>query len=46
VLDAQQAYLRDSEALNQAKRAHSLAAVALYRSLGGGWDAVPALAAN
>jgi len=46
VLDAQQAYLRDSEALNQAKRAHALAAVALYRSLGGGWDAAPALAAN
>jgi NodT family efflux transporter outer membrane factor (OMF) lipoprotein len=46
VLDAQQAYLRDSEALNEAKRAHALAAVALYRSLGGGWDAAPALAAN
>jgi NodT family efflux transporter outer membrane factor (OMF) lipoprotein len=46
VLDAQQAYLRDSESLNEAKRAHALAAVALYRSLGGGWDAAPALAAN
>jgi NodT family efflux transporter outer membrane factor (OMF) lipoprotein len=46
VLAAQEAYLRDSEALNQAKREHALAAVALYRSLGGGWDAQPALAAN
>jgi NodT family efflux transporter outer membrane factor (OMF) lipoprotein len=41
VLAAQEAYLRDSESLNQAKREHALAAVALYRSLGGGWD-VPA----
>jgi NodT family efflux transporter outer membrane factor (OMF) lipoprotein len=39
VLAAQEAYLRDDEALNQAKRAHAQAAVALYRSLGGGWDA-------
>lgn len=39
VLAAQEAYLRDSESLNQAKREHALAAVALYRSLGGGWDA-------
>jgi outer membrane protein TolC len=35
--------------LNQAKREHALSAVALYRSLGGGWD-VPetatALSAN
>jgi NodT family efflux transporter outer membrane factor (OMF) lipoprotein len=46
VLAAQEAYLLDSEALNQAKRAHALATVALYRSLGGGWDAAPALAAN
>ncbi|HVE10206.1 MAG TPA: efflux transporter outer membrane subunit [Paraburkholderia sp.] len=38
VLDAQQAYLVDSEALNQAKRAHAQSAVALYRSLGGGWS--------
>ncbi|PQV54336.1 efflux transporter outer membrane subunit [Paraburkholderia sp. BL21I4N1] len=38
VLDAQEAYLRDDESLNQAKREHALAAVALYRSLGGGWD--------
>ncbi|MFL9918664.1 efflux transporter outer membrane subunit [Paraburkholderia fungorum] len=38
VLDAQEAYLRDAESLNQAKREHALAAVALYRSLGGGWD--------
>ncbi|MGF6770046.1 NodT family efflux transporter outer membrane factor (OMF) lipoprotein [Paraburkholderia sp. GAS199] len=38
VLDAQEAYLRDSESLNQARREHALAAVALYRSLGGGWD--------
>jgi NodT family efflux transporter outer membrane factor (OMF) lipoprotein len=38
VLDAQQAYLRDQDALNQAKREHALAAVALYRSLGGGWS--------
>jgi NodT family efflux transporter outer membrane factor (OMF) lipoprotein len=46
VLAAQEAYLRDSEALNQAKRQHALAAVALYRSLGGGWDAPAAVAAN
>jgi NodT family efflux transporter outer membrane factor (OMF) lipoprotein len=39
VLAAQEAYLRDSESLNQAKREHALSAVALYRSLGGGWDA-------
>ncbi|MPW17661.1 efflux transporter outer membrane subunit [Paraburkholderia sp. CNPSo 3157] len=39
VLDAQEAYLRDAESLNQAKREHAQAAVALYRSLGGGWDA-------
>jgi NodT family efflux transporter outer membrane factor (OMF) lipoprotein len=38
VLDAQQAYLRDADALNQSKREHALAAVALYRSLGGGWS--------
>jgi NodT family efflux transporter outer membrane factor (OMF) lipoprotein len=41
VLAAQEAYLRDSESLNQAKREHALAAVGLYRALGGGWD-VPA----
>lgn len=38
VLDAQEAYLRDQDALNQATREHALAAVALYRSLGGGWS--------
>jgi NodT family efflux transporter outer membrane factor (OMF) lipoprotein len=38
VLAAQEAYLQDAESLNQAKREHALAAVALYRSLGGGWD--------
>ncbi|WP_345815974.1 efflux transporter outer membrane subunit [Paraburkholderia sp. PREW-6R] len=38
VLAAQEAYLLDSESLNQARREHALAAVALYRSLGGGWD--------
>ena len=38
VLAAQEAYLEDSDALNQAKREHALAAVALYRSLGGGWS--------
>ncbi|MFM0723960.1 efflux transporter outer membrane subunit [Paraburkholderia strydomiana] len=38
VLAAQEAYLRDAESLNQAKREHALSAVALYRSLGGGWD--------
>jgi outer membrane protein TolC len=35
--------------LNQAKREHALSAVALYRSLGGGWDvpdAVTAVSAN
>ncbi|TDN62466.1 efflux transporter outer membrane subunit [Paraburkholderia sp. BL10I2N1] len=39
VLAAQEAYLQDAESLNQAKRERALAAVALYRSLGGGWDA-------
>lgn len=38
VLAAQEAYLHDSEALNQARREHALAAIALYRSLGGGWE--------
>ncbi|WP_175105705.1 efflux transporter outer membrane subunit [Pararobbsia alpina] len=38
VLEAQQSYLRDQDALNQAKREHALAAIALYRSLGGGWS--------
>ncbi|WP_244849479.1 efflux transporter outer membrane subunit [Caballeronia sp. SL2Y3] len=38
VLDAQQAYLRDADALNQSRREHALAAVAMYRSLGGGWS--------
>jgi NodT family efflux transporter outer membrane factor (OMF) lipoprotein len=38
VLAAQEAYLKDSDALNQARREHALAAVALYRSLGGGWS--------
>ncbi len=49
VLAAQEAYLRDADSLNQAKREHALAAVALYRSLGGGWDApqtVTAASAN
>ncbi|SDR38052.1 efflux transporter, outer membrane factor (OMF) lipoprotein, NodT family [Paraburkholderia fungorum] len=44
VLAAQEAFLRDSESLNQAKREHALAAVALYRSLGGGWDAAETVA--
>jgi NodT family efflux transporter outer membrane factor (OMF) lipoprotein len=38
VLTAQQSYLADAELLNQAQREHALAAVALYRSLGGGWS--------
>lgn len=38
VLAAQDAYLKDSDALNQARREHALAAVAMYRSLGGGWN--------
>ncbi|HEF5874089.1 TPA: efflux transporter outer membrane subunit [Burkholderia cenocepacia] len=38
VLSAQEVYLRDSDSLNQVKREHALAAVALYRSLGGGWS--------
>lgn len=38
VLDAQASYLRAADLLNQAKREHALAAVALYRSLGGGWS--------
>jgi NodT family efflux transporter outer membrane factor (OMF) lipoprotein len=49
VLAAQETYLRDSDALNQAQREHALSAVALYRSLGGGWsqnDAGTALAAK
>ncbi|MGF6904723.1 efflux transporter outer membrane subunit [Paraburkholderia sp. GAS348] len=37
VLDAQQSYLVDDDSLNQARRARALAAVALYRALGGGW---------
>ncbi|WP_144109845.1 efflux transporter outer membrane subunit [Paraburkholderia sp. BCC1886] len=41
VLAAQEAYLRDAESLNQARREHALAAVALYRALGGGWDSGP-----
>ena len=41
VLSAQQTYLQDSDSLNQAKREHALAAVALYRSLGGGWSQAP-----
>lgn len=40
VLEAQEAYLRDADALNEAKRQHAQAAVALYRSLGGGWNAL------
>jgi NodT family efflux transporter outer membrane factor (OMF) lipoprotein len=38
VLAAQQSYLQDQDALNQARREQALAAVALYRSLGGGWS--------
>lgn len=38
VLSAQEAYLRDSDALNQVQREHALSAVALYRSLGGEWS--------
>jgi len=38
VLTAQQTYLTDADLLNQAEREHALAAVALYRSLGGGWS--------
>ncbi|PLZ00907.1 RND transporter [Burkholderia sp. WAC0059] len=38
VLSAQQTYLQDADLLNDAQRAHALAAVALYRSLGGGWS--------
>jgi NodT family efflux transporter outer membrane factor (OMF) lipoprotein len=38
VLSAQEVYLRDSDALNQVKREHALSAVAMYRSLGGGWS--------
>ncbi|WP_179401314.1 efflux transporter outer membrane subunit [Burkholderia guangdongensis] len=38
VLTAQEVYLHDAEALNQARREQALAAVALYRSLGGGWS--------
>jgi NodT family efflux transporter outer membrane factor (OMF) lipoprotein len=38
VLTAQQTYLADADLLNEAQREHALAAVALYRSLGGGWS--------
>lgn len=38
VLDTQQAYLCDADAQNQSKRNHALTAMALYRSLGGGWS--------
>jgi NodT family efflux transporter outer membrane factor (OMF) lipoprotein len=37
VLDAQESYLRDADAVNQAQRERAQAAVALYRALGGGW---------
>ncbi|MGF6916984.1 efflux transporter outer membrane subunit [Paraburkholderia sp. 40] len=46
VLDAQEAYLRDSESLNQARREHALSAIALYRSLGGGWEQGETVAAQ
>jgi NodT family efflux transporter outer membrane factor (OMF) lipoprotein len=47
VLTAQQTYLQDLNQLNQARRARALAAVALYRSLGGGWSlSAPAVASN
>ncbi|TAM06041.1 MAG: efflux transporter outer membrane subunit [Paraburkholderia sp.] len=38
VLTAQQTYLADADLLNEAQRERALAAVALYRSLGGGWS--------
>ncbi|HEY4801765.1 MAG TPA: TolC family protein, partial [Paraburkholderia sp.] len=38
VLSAQQTWLADQDLLNDAQRDHALAAVALYRSLGGGWS--------
>ena len=46
VLSAQEVYLRDSDGLNQAQRDYALAAVALYRSLGGGWSQAPIGAPN
>ncbi|WP_434664857.1 efflux transporter outer membrane subunit [Paraburkholderia sp. A3BS-1L] len=38
VLSAQQTWLADTDLLNDAQRERALAAVALYRSLGGGWS--------
>ncbi|WP_321788536.1 efflux transporter outer membrane subunit [Paraburkholderia sp. J94] len=38
VLSAQQTWLADADLLNNAQRERALAAVALYRSLGGGWS--------
>ncbi|MEM5311335.1 efflux transporter outer membrane subunit [Paraburkholderia sp. JHI869] len=38
VLNAQQTLLADQDLLNDAQRERALAAVALYRSLGGGWS--------
>jgi NodT family efflux transporter outer membrane factor (OMF) lipoprotein len=38
VLSAQQTWLVDADLLNDAQRERALAAVALYRSLGGGWS--------
>ena len=38
VLSAQQTLLADQDLLNDAQRKRALAAVALYRSLGGGWS--------
>ncbi|MGI4813232.1 MAG: efflux transporter outer membrane subunit [Janthinobacterium lividum] len=38
VLAAQNAYLNDAQALNRARRDDALAAVGLYRALGGGWS--------
>ncbi len=41
VLSAQEVYLRDAQALNESRRESVLAAVTLYRSLGGGWSRLP-----
>ncbi len=46
VLTAQQTYLADADLLNQAQREHAQAAVALYRSLGGGWSEHGEVVAN
>jgi len=43
VLSAQQTYLQNYDLVNQGRREHALAAVALYRALGGGVERTPSV---